>query len=102
MSEKEIEYLGISCTNDEVKSLKLIQNNLLCASQACSPEAIPDNVDKEKAVIFVAGAIEAKSRALWLQDQWWNEVIKKYKLNNTMDNPVYVDFSTCEFYKNKE
>jgi hypothetical protein len=102
MAERKRFYIGVSCTPDEIKSLKLIQNNVTCAHQACSPEAIPDNVPREKAEIFIAGAIEAKSRALWLQDQWWNEALKKYQIIHTQENPVYVDFSSGEFYRFKE
>lgn len=99
MTEKKRVYIGISCTHDEIKSLKLIQNNVTCATQACSPLSIPDNVPREKAEIFIAGAIEAKARALWLQDQWWAEALKKYKIEHTQENPIYVDFTTCEFYR---
>lgn len=99
MADKERVYLSTSCTEEELKSLKLIQNNVTCATQACSPESIPDNVDRQKAEIFIAGAIEARARALWLQDQWWAEAIKKYNLQHTENNPVYVDFITREFYQ---
>lgn len=102
MAERKKFYLGVSCSPDEIKSLKLIQNNVTCANQACSPLAIPDNVPREKAETFVVGAIEARSRALWLQDQWWDEAIKKYNIQHTSDNPVYVDFITGEFYRYKE
>jgi len=102
MADKERLYLGITCTPEEIKSLKLIQNNVTCATQACSPNSIPDNVPREKAEIFVTGAIEAKARSLWLQDQWWDEAIKKYNIQHTQENPVYIDFTTGEFYKYKE
>lgn len=99
MGDKKRIYLKKSCSKEEMNSLKLIQNNLTCATQAASPESIPDNVDKDKAVIFIAGAIEAKARALWLQDEWWDEIVKKYEIEHTQEDPIYIDFITLEFYK---
>jgi len=93
---QERKYLGISCTKEELDSIKLIQNKISCASQACRPDAIPDGVDEIKAKWFIQSAIDSLASYRWLEEDWWSEVKKKYELPKDVN--VWIDFDNAEFY----
>lgn len=66
--------LGLFVEKEALDSLKLIQNKYACACQAAQPMAIPDGTPKDKAEMFIAGALAAKAEAQWLQQMWWAEI----------------------------
>ena len=88
--------LNIFCTKEEIDSIQLIQNKISCASQACSPDAIPDGVDETKAKWFIQSAIDSLASYRWLENEWWKEMKVNYNLPKDVN--VWVDFDSMEFY----
>jgi hypothetical protein len=86
--------IGTSATAEEIDSLKILQNRLSCSNQALSIGSIPDNVDQNKVNMFLKAAIESKAESLFLMDNWWKEVLIKYKIESNS----HVDLQTGEFY----
>lgn len=86
--------LGIQCTREEMDSLQIYNNRVMCAMQAMSPAAIPDNTEAEKILLFIKGMVIARADATFLIDSWWREIIEKYNLPGA----VHLDFSTGDFY----
>lgn len=102
--------LELFCEKDELDSLKLILNKVSTASQAAHPESLPDNmvdyelkeepqkqISKRKAEIFFKAALTMKAEAQFLERDWWEGIIRKYKL--PVEVPVMVDMGTGQFYR---
>ena len=62
--------------------------------QAMNPSAIPDNVPKEKVMLFIEGMVRARGDAVYLVESWWREIIEKYNL----PPDAHIDFRTGDFY----
>ena len=90
------ELLNKIVSAEELNSLTLIQNKYSCACQAAQPNAIPDGTPKDKAEMFIAGALAAKAEAQWLQQMWWNEILAKYAIADKGN--INIDFSTRELF----
>jgi len=88
--------LNTICEKDDLDSLDLIRNKINCATQAVRPDAIPDGVSKEKAKLFIQSAIDSLGAYRWLENDWWKDIVKKYKL--PQDKNVRIDFGTGMFY----
>jgi hypothetical protein len=86
--------LKIQCTRAEMDSLQIYNNRITCAMQAMNPNAIPDNADPDKALLFIKGMIIAKGDAMFLVDSWWREILEKYELPENSN----LDFRTGDFY----
>lgn len=96
--------LGIAVTREELDSIKLIRNRATNALQAMDSRNIivpPKDasehqkfIAEEQGRIFVKGAIEARAEAQYLEEAWWDDMIKKYNLVGN----VYVDFGTGGLY----
>ena len=86
--------LGIQCAREEMDSLQIYNNRMTCAMQAMTPAAIPDNVPKEKVMLFIEGMVRAKGDSMYLVESWWREIIGKYNL----PQDTHLDFRTGDFY----
>jgi hypothetical protein len=89
----ETERTGIFLTEEEMSSLRLIQNQLSCASQAADPRNIPDGCPEDKAKVFVKAALEAKADALFLEQDWWNVIVAEHSMQG---KHVHIDFGNNE------
>lgn len=96
LCQQQRKYLGISCTDDELNEIELIQNRISCAQQAARPDAIPKGISSENAEAFIRAALESLAQARWLEDRWWKQVRVKYQLPHDVN--VWIDFMTKEFY----
>ena len=96
IQNKKRKYLGICCTDFELKSIMLINSKLSCTAQALNPRNIPLDVAKENRELFVSVAFNHRSEALYLYDLWWRDVKRDYGLPE--DNTLAIDFNTSEFY----
>ena len=79
-----------SVTKEELDGIRLIQNKLDCTSQML--KLIPEGIDPITMKMYIDGVIEARSAVLFLQNEWWNNVIRKYGVGSKST----VDFSTGE------
>ncbi len=92
----EVKGLNVFCTEDELKSLELIQNKLTCAHQACNTKAIPEDTPANIAQSFFSAALNNKAEAQFLEKDWWECMAEKYKFD--VKNNVHINFESKEFY----
>ena len=68
----------------------------MCAQQAASWDAIPSEVEEQKARIFIQAAIDSLATYKWLEQDYWSQTIEKYNLPKNKN--VHIDFDNSMFY----
>jgi hypothetical protein len=99
--------LDIRCDGNELNEIKLIRNKVSCANQATDPRmlgGIFQNIPEEERAnaefimkTYVKAALDSKSEAQFIEENWWSTMILKYKLTGN----VFIDFNTGDFYINE-
>lgn len=87
--------IGIT-TKEELDSLELIRTKITCSKQAL--QIMPEGTDEEKD-FYIKSVLDSLGNYTWLEQDWWNEIIKRYGLSR--NDVVYVDFITGELYINE-
>jgi CXXX repeat modification system protein len=84
--------LDIDLTKEEIDSMFLIQKRFQMIdelTQAFSPQ-----LDQNSMMKLINCLVTAKSEAVFLEQNWWKEILKKYNL----EGDIHFDFSDSSLY----
>lgn len=88
--------LDKSCTKEELDGFRLLKTRVDVAQQMLQSVGGQGNGNAAHTEAMVSGALNAKAEAMYLQQNWWSEMIAKYDLPKNEN--VFIDTNTGAFY----
>jgi hypothetical protein len=83
-------------SKDDIRSLEIAYNKVVCARQALRPNAIPPYAPKTAADRFFREAVFAYADAQYLQEYFWRELAGRHGVAGKDIGRLNVDFNTNE------
>jgi hypothetical protein len=76
--------------------IDILRNEMFCAKQAASLEALPEGVSKDKALSFFKEAIFALGDAEFLYEKFWQDIAARHNISKELQERLYIEFAAAE------
>jgi hypothetical protein len=85
-----------SIQNKDAREMDIVRNKIFCAKQAVSPEAVPEGIEKSKALSFFKEAIFALGDAEFLYEKFWQDITARHNISKEQQERLYIEFAAAE------